>query len=236
MVARAERGSSTSRRSRRARRPNLALSDRQHHHADEWKQAATQLAAAQATGKAPGEPRFWARVAWAHFMFGDMTRFVQARNKVFWFSKKAEVDQMTQLVNAASLLGSGLPGPALEMTTKLAGRRPHGVRVYAYLDLGNYKEAIREAEQWYKDAPQLVEAEALLGQARMMAAGSTASARRRRTRSIACARRRTASWPGTRPASRGWRRARWTRPSFRARGRDQRRVGRGAELRSRTAR
>jgi len=140
--------------------------------ADEWKQAATQLAAAQATGKAPGEPRFWARVAWAHFMFGDMTRFVQARNKVFWFSKKAETDQMTQLVNAASLLGSGLPGPALEIATKLAGRRPHGLRVYAYLDLGNYKEAIREAEQWYKDAPQLVEAEALLGQARMMAAGS----------------------------------------------------------------
>lgn len=142
--------------------------------ADEWKQATTALAAAEAAGKAPGEPRFWARVAWAHYLLGDMPRFVQARTKVFWFSKKAEIDQMTQLVDAASLLGSGLPGSALEVATKLAGRRPRSVRVYAYLDLGNYKEAVREAEQWYKDAPQLVEAEALVGQARMMAATTAA--------------------------------------------------------------
>jgi tetratricopeptide (TPR) repeat protein len=141
-------------------------------HADEWKQAATALAAAQAPGKAPGEPRFWARVAWAHYLFGDFTRFAQARNKVFWFSKKAETDQTTQLVNAAMLLGSGLPGPALDIAGKLTGRRPRGLRVYANLDLGNYKDAAREAEQWYKDAPQLVEAEALQAQARMMAAAS----------------------------------------------------------------
>ncbi len=142
--------------------------------ADEWKAAAASLQAAQAPGKAPGEPRFWARVAWAHFMFGDLARLGQARNKVFWFSKKAESDQTTQLVDAAALLGSGLPEPALELATKLAGRRPRGLRVYANLDLGKYKDARIEAEAMYKDAPQLVEAEALQAQARMMAATTAA--------------------------------------------------------------
>jgi len=89
---------------------------------------------------------------------------------VFWFSKKAETDQTTLLVDAASLLGTGLPEPALELATKLAGRRPRILRVWANLDLGKYKDAREEAEQLYKEAPQLAEAEALQAQARMMAA------------------------------------------------------------------
>jgi tetratricopeptide (TPR) repeat protein len=140
--------------------------------ADEWKAGITSLQAAQAAGKAPGEPRFWARVAWAYYLLGDLARFGPARNKVFWFSKKAESDQTTQLVDAAALLGSGLPGPALELASKLAGRRPRILRVQANLDLGNFKDAKLEAEELYKEAPQLVEAETLQAQARMMAATS----------------------------------------------------------------
>lgn len=139
---------------------------------DEWKSAATSLTAAQA--KAPGEPRFWARVAWAHFLMGDLARASQARTKVFWFSKKAEIDQTTQLVDAALLLGSGLPQQSLELATKLGGRRPRALRVIADIDLGKYKDAKTEAEEFYKEAPQLVEAEALQAQARMMAAATDA--------------------------------------------------------------
>ncbi|HSK03731.1 MAG TPA: tetratricopeptide repeat protein, partial [Kofleriaceae bacterium] len=142
--------------------------------ADEWKAAATSLAAAQVAGKAPGEPRFWARVAWAYYLLGDLAKLGAARNKVFWFSKKAESDQTTMLVDAAALLGSGLPEPALELATKLAGPRPRALRVYANLDLGKYKDAKLEAEAMYKDAPQLIEAEALQAQARMMAATTAA--------------------------------------------------------------
>ncbi|HWO18513.1 MAG TPA: hypothetical protein VNO30_07040 [Kofleriaceae bacterium] len=140
--------------------------------ADEWKLAMSSLASAQTAGKAPSEPRFWSRVAWAYYLMGDLARMGQARSRVFWFSKKAESDQMTKLVNAALLLGAGLPGPALEIATKLAGRRPRALRVYANIDLGKYKEAREEAAELYKEAPQLVEAEALNAQARMMAAGS----------------------------------------------------------------
>jgi tetratricopeptide (TPR) repeat protein len=145
--------------------------------ADEWKLAMTALAAAQASGKAPSEPRFWARIAWAYYLLGDMTRVGQARGRVYWFGKKVEGkkverDQMTNLVDAALLLGSGLPGPALEIASKLGGRRPRALRVHANIDLGKYKEARTEAAELYKDAPQLVEAEALLAQARMMAATS----------------------------------------------------------------
>jgi tetratricopeptide (TPR) repeat protein len=140
--------------------------------ADEWKLAMTALQAAQTAGKAPSEPRFWARVAWAYYLMGDLARMGQARSRVFWFSKKAESDQMTKLVNAALLLGAGLPGPSLEIASKLAGRRPRALRVYANIDLGKYKEAREEAAELYKEAPQLVEAEALHAQARMMAAGS----------------------------------------------------------------
>lgn len=146
--------------------------------ADEWKLGIAALQAAQASGKAPSEPRFWARVAWAYYLLGDMARLGQARNRVFWFGKKTEgdqatkSDQITKLVDAAALLGSGLPGPALEIAGKLAGRRPRALRVHANIDLGKYKEAREEAAELYKDAPQLVEAEALLAQARMMGATS----------------------------------------------------------------
>jgi tetratricopeptide (TPR) repeat protein len=142
--------------------------------ADEWKQAGIALAAAQTAGKAPGEPRFWARIAWAQYMLGDLARVAQARSKVLWFSKKAETDQTVQLVDAALLLGSGLPDQALAVATKLAGRRPRALRVYANLDLGKYADARTEAEALYKDAPQLVEAEALAAWARMMLATTPA--------------------------------------------------------------
>ncbi len=143
--------------------------------ADEWKLGITSLQAAQAAGKAPAEPRFWARVAWAYYLLGDLAKVDQARRRVFWFiekGKKAESDQTTQLVDAAMLLGSGLPDPALDLASKLAGRRARGLIVQANLDLGKYKDARLAAEEFYKDAPQLVEAETLQAQARMMSATS----------------------------------------------------------------
>jgi tetratricopeptide (TPR) repeat protein len=160
--------------------------------ADEWETALTALQAAQATGTAPGDPRFWSRVAWAYYLLGDYARMTQARAKVYWFStnqKKVESDQTVQLVDAALLLGSGLPEQALELATKLAGRRPRSLRVYANLDLGKYKDAKLEAEALYQDRcgadpcpetgqsqlpPQLVEAGTLRAQARMMAATTDA--------------------------------------------------------------
>jgi len=138
---------------------------------DEWKAGIKALQDAQAPNKAPGEPRFWARVAWAHYLLGDMARVAQARSKVLWFSKKAESDQTVQLVDAALLIGSGLPDQALSLATKLAGRRPRMLKVYANIDLGKYADAHTEAEALLKEQPSR-EAETLVAWSRMLKAGN----------------------------------------------------------------
>jgi tetratricopeptide (TPR) repeat protein len=115
-------------------------------------------------GKAPPEPRFWARVAWVHYKLGrppkpggttdkgDLAAAADARKKCIWYSKKADPDPTVQLVDAGLLLASGLPEKVLEVAAKLDGVRPRLLRTYALLDLGKAKEAQTEAEQILKGA------------------------------------------------------------------------------------
>lgn len=140
--------------------------------ADDFVTAIKELTKATAAATPPGEPRFWARVAWAHFLLGDMASAAQARSKVVWFNKKAESDPTVQLVDAALLVASGLPEKALDLAGKLEGARPRVVRIYANLDLGKYKDALGEANEWMEVAPQNIEAQILHWQAKMMGAST----------------------------------------------------------------
>ncbi|MDB4960873.1 MAG: Tetratricopeptide 2 repeat protein [Myxococcales bacterium] len=119
--------------------------------------------------KPPNEARFWARIAWAHYMNGNLAETAKARSRIAWYgTSKAEDDPTVQLVDAALLLASGLPEKALDLASKIEGVRPRLLRAYALLDLGKSKEALAEAEDVLKKAPENVEAEILREQARMM--------------------------------------------------------------------
>jgi tetratricopeptide (TPR) repeat protein len=117
----------------------------------------------------PNEPRFWARVAWAQYARGDLANASAARARIVWFgAAKAEDDPTAKLVDAALLLASGLPEKALGVAEKLQGVRPQLLRAYAYLDLGKPKDALKEANDVLKKAPENVEAQILREQARMV--------------------------------------------------------------------
>jgi tetratricopeptide (TPR) repeat protein len=117
----------------------------------------------------PTEPRFWARIAWAHYARGDLAAASVARAKIVWFGQtKAEDDPTAQLVDAALLLASGLPEKALALAEKLQGVRPQILRAYADLDLGKPKDALKEADDVLKKAPDNLEAKILREQARMV--------------------------------------------------------------------
>jgi tetratricopeptide (TPR) repeat protein len=127
----------------------------------------------KATAQPPGEPRFWARVAWAHYARGDLAGASAARAKIVWFGQaKAEDEPTAQLVDAALLLASGLPEKALGLAEKLRGVRPQILRAYALLDLGKPRDALKEVDEALKRAPENVEAQVLRQQARMIGGDS----------------------------------------------------------------
>ena len=121
------------------------------------------------TLKPPNEARFWARIAWAYYTTGDLAETAKARAKIAWYGKsKAEDDPTVMLVDAALLLASGLPEKALDLASKIEGVRPRLLRVNALLDLGKAKEALGEADEVLKMAPENVEAQILREQARLI--------------------------------------------------------------------
>jgi tetratricopeptide (TPR) repeat protein len=116
----------------------------------------------------PNEPRFWARVAWADVMRGDVPGTIGARSRIVWFGQgKAEDDPVVQLVDAGLLMASGLPDKALALAERLQGVRPQLLRAYADLDLGKPREALKEADPVLKKSPDSMEAKILREQARM---------------------------------------------------------------------
>jgi tetratricopeptide (TPR) repeat protein len=117
----------------------------------------------------PNEPRFWARIAWTHYANGDLAGTASSRARIAWYgSSKPEDDPTVQLVDAALLLASGLPEKALDKASKIEGVRPRILRTYALLDLGKAKEALTEADEVLKKAPENVEAQILREEARMI--------------------------------------------------------------------
>jgi tetratricopeptide (TPR) repeat protein len=119
----------------------------------------------------PSEPRFWARIAWAHYTRGELKEAAVARGKIAWFGKgKAEDDPAVMLVDAGLLLASGLPDKALDVASKLSGVRPGLLRAYADLDLGKAKDALDEADKVLQKAPENLEAQIVREEARMVSA------------------------------------------------------------------
>jgi len=119
--------------------------------------------------KPPNEARFWARIAWAYYTTGNLAETAKARAKIAWYgTSKAEDDPTVMLVDAGLLLASGLPEKALDLASKIEGVRPRLLRVNALLDLGKAKEALGEADEVLKMAPENVEAQILREQARLI--------------------------------------------------------------------
>ncbi len=118
-------------------------------------------------GMPPREPRFWSRVAWVYYLFGDMKASGDALDKTTAYGAKADAPTV-QLVLAATALSTGLPDQALTTATKIEGVRPRVLRTYALLDLGKYAEAQKEIEAVIAQAPQNVEAKILREQARAL--------------------------------------------------------------------
>src|SRR5262249_36173356 len=85
----------------------------------DYAKATESLQKAVAGKRPPGEPRFWARIAWADYARGDVVGTSAARARIVWFGQsKAEDDPAVQLVDAALLLASGLPEKALGVADK----------------------------------------------------------------------------------------------------------------------
>ncbi len=146
---------------------------------EDFPKAAASLARATAV-KPPNEPRFWARVAWAHYIAGNLAEAARARSRIAWYGKaSAEDDPTVQHVDAALLLASGLPDKALELASKLEGVRAKMLRAYALIDLGKSADAVSELEAVLEAAPENVEAEIAREHARML--GGDAAARRAAT-------------------------------------------------------
>lgn len=127
--------------------------------------------------KPPNEPRFWARVAWAYYSAGNLNEAAKARARIAWYGKsKAEDDPTVQLIDAALHIASGHPDKALDVASKIEGVRPRLLRVYALLDLGKPKEALGEADEVLKLAPENIEAQILREEARMISSEGKARA------------------------------------------------------------
>ncbi len=124
---------------------------------------------ARATGgTSPREARFWSRVAWIHYVFGDLKATAEALSRAVAFGAKGSDFPTVQLVLAATSLATGLPEAALTVAAKLDGVRPRLLRTYALIDLGKYAEAQKEIDEVIAIAPTNIEAKILREQARSL--------------------------------------------------------------------
>lgn len=125
----------------------------------------------KALASPPGDARFWSRVAWLHYSFGDLTAAADATKKVVYIGKaKPEVDPTVQLIDAGLQLASGLPDRALDLAANIQGLRPKVLRAYAYLDLGKAKDASDEIDKVLEIAPANAEAKLIKEHARVLLA------------------------------------------------------------------
>lgn len=125
------------------------------------------------------EPRFWAAMAWSHYVRGDLDAALKARTQVVHYGKsKAEDDPSLQLVDAGFALAGGRPDHALDAVSKLEvqGPRARTIKTYALLDLGKTKDALAEADELVKlttpkteGAKASIEARILQAQAKLLA-------------------------------------------------------------------
>jgi tetratricopeptide (TPR) repeat protein len=141
---------------------------------EDYPHALEALRKATAGSHPPGEPRFWSRVAWTQFSRGGLADAATARAHVTWYSKHPEDDPSVVLVDAGLLLASGRPDAALDMASKIDGVRPRLLRAYAMLDLGKAKDALDEAEEALKKAPENAEAEILRQWAKLVSSSGKA--------------------------------------------------------------
>ncbi|HUS27523.1 MAG TPA: tetratricopeptide repeat protein [Kofleriaceae bacterium] len=135
---------------------------------EDYIKAGEDLKNAESKPPAP-EPRFWARVAWTHYIRGEYKQAADARGRIAWFGKNnAEDDPEVMLVDAALTLASGLPEKTLSIASKIEGVRPRLLRVQAQLDLKNAKGAMEDLNWILERAADNLEAQMLLEVAKMM--------------------------------------------------------------------
>ena len=118
----------------------------------------------------PAEPRFLARVAWLHYVRGEIKLAERVRNSIAWYGKgHAEDDPAVMLVDAGLAMAEGSPEKVLDITSKLQGVRASILRAYAELDLGKAKDALSDMDGVLKKSPDNLEAKILREQAHMVA-------------------------------------------------------------------
>jgi predicted Zn-dependent protease len=118
----------------------------------------------------PAEPRFLARVAWMHYVRGEVKPTIESRALIAWYGKgHAEDDPAVMLVDAGIAMAEGSPEKVLDITSKLDGVRPRILRAYAELDLGKAKDALSDMDDVLKKAPENLEAQIVREQAHMVA-------------------------------------------------------------------
>jgi predicted Zn-dependent protease len=118
----------------------------------------------------PAEPRFLARVAWLHYVRGEIKLAERVRSSIAWYGKgHPEDDPSVMLVDAALAMAEGSPEKVLDITSKLDGVRPHLLRAYAELDLGKAKDALADMDTVLKKSPDNIEAQIIREEAHMIA-------------------------------------------------------------------
>ncbi len=149
---------------------------------EDYQHSAEALSKAVAN-KPPVEPRFWSRVAWIYLTRGEFAFAATARNKVAYYGKvhidpknptapgksDAEPDPSVTLVDAGLYLARGLPDRALDTASKIDGVRQRLLRAYAEIDLNKPKDAMADADEILKKAPENLEAQILREEARLIA-------------------------------------------------------------------
>jgi predicted Zn-dependent protease len=118
----------------------------------------------------PAEPRFLARVAWLHYVRGEVKPTIETRALIAWYGKgHAEDEPEVLLVDAGIAMAEGSPEKVLDITSKLEGVRSRILRAYAELDLGKAKDALADMDAVLKKAPDNIEAQIVREEAHMLA-------------------------------------------------------------------
>ncbi len=116
-----------------------------------------------------GDERFWARIAWIYYVKGNLNAANESVKYVRFYGKKDPEDYPpVMLLVAADSLANGLPDRALDLASKIEGVRAKLIRTQAYIDLAQYPEAIKEADEVTKLAPDNNDALVLHEEAKML--------------------------------------------------------------------
>ena len=134
-----------------------------------------------------GDERFWTRVGWVYYTQGHLNQANDAVKYLHDYSAKGAEDYPPmRLLVAGNDLANGLAERALATAVKVEGVRSKVIRAQAYIDLGQYDDALKEADEVTKLAQDNNDAAVLHEEARMLGNAKERADAARATRSSGC--------------------------------------------------